>query len=113
MHEMSIVMSVLESARAQEHGPRVTKIGLRIGEWSGVDLESIRFCFDSLVAGENDPPILEIESVPRKNRCGECGCLFEVKDFEIACPQCGDSPTTPVSGDELDIAFFELEEVGV
>lgn len=113
MHEMSIATSVLEAAR-EEQGrhpeSRVTRIGLRIGEWSGVDQESLRFCFDALVSSEKFPPSLEIEYLARRNRCGQCGELFRLKDFEIACPACGFSPTEPVSGDEMDIAYLELEE---
>ena len=113
MHEMSIVSSVLETARVEQRshpGSRVSKIALRIGEWSGVDPESIRFCFDALVWREIHPPQLEIEFLPRQNRCGKCSTLFHLKNFEIACPACGSSPTQPVSGDEMDIAWLELEE---
>ena len=113
MHEMSIVMSVLDTVQdeVRKHpGSRATKIGLRIGEWSGVDQESLRFCFDSLVCSEAKPPALEIEYLPRRNRCAACGEVFRLKDFEIVCPRCGNSPTDPVSGDEMDIAFVELEE---
>lgn len=112
MHEMSIVISVLETAQqeAQKHpDSRVTRIGLRIGEWSGVDRDSLRFCFDALVASETNPPLLEIEYRPRQNRCDRCGQRFTLNGFEIACPACRFSPTTPVSGDELDIAYLELE----
>jgi len=113
MHEMSIVTSVLDTARdeaAKHAGSRVSKIGLRIGEWSGVDRESIRFCFDALVSSDPRPPVLEIQFLPRQNLCTRCGELFLVKDFEIGCPACGFTPTKPVSGDEMDIAFLELEE---
>ncbi len=113
MHEMSIVSSVLDAAREEQRrhpASRVTKIGLRIGEWSGVDRDSIRFCFDALVSSEIHPPELEIEYLPRQNRCPGCRETFRLKEFEIACPACGVSPTEPVSGDEMDIAYLELEE---
>jgi hydrogenase nickel incorporation protein HypA/HybF len=113
MHEMSIVTSVLATARREQlnrPGSRLMKIGLRIGEWSGVDPESVRFCFDALVSSESNPPQLDIEWRPRQNRCGKCGELFQLQNFEIACPVCGFSPTEPVSGDEMDIAYLELEE---
>ena len=62
---MSIATSVLEAveAEAQKHGGgRVLKIGLRIGEWSGVDPESLRFCFDALAAdSEEAAPAIEID----------------------------------------------------
>jgi len=114
MHEMSIATSVLEAveAEAERHGGgRVLKIGLRIGEWSGVDPEALRFCFDALVADrETTPPALEIDFRPRQNRCPSCGTVFALKDFEIQCPNCSAAVTEPVSGNELEVAFIELEE---
>ncbi len=112
---MSIATSVLEAvdAEAERHGAgRVLKIGLRIGEWSGVDPEALRFCFDVLVADRDTtpPPVLEIDFLPRQNRCPSCGTVFALKDFEIQCPQCGTAVTEPVSGNELEVAFIELEE---
>ena len=114
MHEMGIASSVLDAAHkeaAKHPGARVLKVGLRIGEWAGVDPESLRFCFDALVRGDgNLPPSLEIEFLVRKNRCPVCGNVFAIERFEIECPQCGAEVTEPVSGDELEVAFVELEE---
>jgi hydrogenase nickel incorporation protein HypA/HybF len=113
MHEMGIANSVLEAAHqeaAKRPGTRVLKVGLRIGEWAGVDPESLRFCFEALVRGDNEPPSLEIEFLARKNRCPECGNVFALERFQIECPQCGAEVTEPVSGDELELAFVELEE---
>lgn len=68
MHEMSIASSVLEAVRAQaleRAAAHVTKVGLRIGEWSGVDTESLRFCFDALVKDSDLAPLaLEIDYLP-------------------------------------------------
>lgn len=113
MHEMSIATSVLEAVEAEavKHGGRVMKIGLRIGEWSGVDPESLRFCFDALAATSEKPaPAIEIDYLPRQNKCPSCGTVFPLKEFEIQCPQCGAEVTDPVSGNELEVAFIELEE---
>ena len=114
MHEMGIATSVLEAAQRearQRPGSRVCKVGVRIGEWSGVDPESLRFCFDSLLAGSDPtPPALDIEFLPRQNRCAACGTVFALTDFEIQCPHCGEPVTAPVSGNELELAYVELEE---
>ncbi len=51
MHEMGIASSILEAVQAEsERHPssRVLKVALRIGEYAGVDTESLRFCFDAL-----------------------------------------------------------------
>jgi hydrogenase nickel incorporation protein HypA/HybF len=52
MHEMGIANSVIEAVRAEaarRPGARITKVGIRIGEFAGVDRESLTFCFDVLV----------------------------------------------------------------
>jgi Zn finger protein HypA/HybF involved in hydrogenase expression len=63
MHEMGIASSVLEAVHKELHrypGQRAVKIVLRIGEYAGVDPESLRFCFDSIVKG-SDYERLELE----------------------------------------------------
>ena len=114
MHEMGIATSILDAARKEavkRPGARVLKVGLRVGEWSGVDPESLRFCFDALAKEDGErAPELEIEFLPRKNRCPMCGNVFALEKFEIECPRCGAEVTEPVSGDELELAFVELEE---
>ena len=68
MHEMSMASSVLEAVRVEARkygGAHVSKVGLRIGEWSGVDTESLRFCFEALVTGSDFEPLaLEIDFCP-------------------------------------------------
>ena len=65
MHELGIASSILDAVRAQSArspGARVRKVGVRIGEYSGVDTESLRFCFEALVKqDELEPLALDIE----------------------------------------------------
>ena len=51
MHELSIASTILERAKVASErngGARVTKIGLRIGEISGVDLDALTFGIEAL-----------------------------------------------------------------
>ena len=68
MHEMGIAGSVIDAVRreAPKHpGARVTKVGLRLGEWAGVDTESLRFCLEALTKGTDlDPLGVEIDWRP-------------------------------------------------
>jgi hydrogenase nickel incorporation protein HypA/HybF len=65
MHEMGIAGSVLEAVHQElqkypQH--RATKVALRIGEFAGVDPDSLQFCFEALVKDtELEPLELEIE----------------------------------------------------
>lgn len=68
MHEMGIAGSILDAVQkeaALRPGMHVAKVGVRLGALSGVDTESLRFCFDALVLGtELEPLELAIESCP-------------------------------------------------
>jgi hydrogenase nickel incorporation protein HypA/HybF len=113
VHELgiaqSIFVSVLEEAQAHGGG-RVTRIGLRIGEMSGVNAEALRFSFQVTVQNtELAEAVLDIEDVPLSFRCRRCEHEFAVVNYEAACPACGSTDTQAVRGDELQISYLELE----
>ena len=114
MHELSIAQSVLEAVRAEagrRPGSRVCKVGLRVGELAGLDPEALRFGLEVLVRGTDLEALqLEIEYCPRRQRCPQCGNEFTVRDYEITCPGCGAARTECIGGDELEIAYLEIEE---
>ena len=63
MHEMGIASSILEAAGAEARrypGHRAAKVGVLIGEFAGVDTESLRFCFEVLTKSEPVPLELDI-----------------------------------------------------
>jgi len=87
MHELAIASSILDAVRtesARYAGARVHKVGVRIGEYSGVASESLRFCFDALVKDSGLEPL--------------------ALDIELC--RAGDG----VRGDELDLSYLEIEE---
>jgi hydrogenase nickel incorporation protein HypA/HybF len=65
MHEMGIASSILEAVQKEltrYPGCRASKVGVRIGEFAGVDGESLRFCFEAIVKGSPVEPLeLSIE----------------------------------------------------
>lgn len=113
MHELSIANSVLEAVRTEVQrrpGARLVKVGLRVGELAGVDPEALSFSFQAITHGtEFEHATLEIEARPRRHRCPKCGVEFNVQDYNTACPDCGASRTECISGDELELAYLELE----
>jgi hydrogenase nickel incorporation protein HypA/HybF len=114
MHEIGIAESVLDAVRAEAQrlaGSHVYKVAVRVGEWSGVSPDSLSFCFESLVKGtEMEPLTLEIEYCPARRQCRKCGCSFPVKTESLPCPQCGGMDTVLAGGEELDIAYLEVED---
>jgi hydrogenase nickel incorporation protein HypA/HybF len=114
MHELSIATAILERAQAvseQNGGARVTKIGLRIGEISGVEADALTFGIEAL---RKDTPlhgaVLEVEICKRKQRCSACADEFEPESFLAICPTCHGDQSECIAGKELDVMFFELED---
>lgn len=114
MHELSIAQSVLESvgAEAARHpGATPSKVGLKIGELAAVDPDALRFGFEVLAREEGLEGLqLEIELCPRRHRCLDCGTEFIVKNFDFRCPQCQSTRNECISGDQIEVAYLELEE---
>jgi hydrogenase nickel incorporation protein HypA/HybF len=110
---MSIAESVLDAVRAESArlGARVTAVGVRIGELSGIEPDSLQFCFDAIVQDSGLAPLaLHLERVPRSNTCRACGSAFPVVDYNFTCTACGSTDTAPSGGDELTLAYVEVED---
>lgn len=114
MHELSIASALLDTVRAEAEarpGLRVRVVGMRVGELSGVDGDALEFCFETLVAGT---PLagaaLRIDRCPRRQRCRACTHEFVVTAYRTECPACGSEGTDCVGGQELDLAWLEMEE---
>ncbi|MGD0129119.1 MAG: hydrogenase maturation nickel metallochaperone HypA [Terriglobia bacterium] len=114
MHELSIANSILEAVRKERerlNGSRITKVGVRIGELAGVDPDALNFGFEVLVKDtEFEPLALAIEFVARRHECSRCGRAFTVVEYKVNCPACGSTDTRCIGGDELDLAYLEVEE---
>jgi Zn finger protein HypA/HybF involved in hydrogenase expression len=57
MHEMGVANSILEAVEKELDrypGRYATKVAVRIGEYAGVDPESLKFCFEALVKGTGE-----------------------------------------------------------
>ena len=116
MHEMGIANSVLDAVRAEMSrypGSYPCKVGIRIGEMAAIDQDALRFCFEAMIL-ETDMASLElaIEFCPRRHHCLECENEFVVHDYDSSCPQCKSLATKCISGDELGLAYLEVEEYG-
>jgi hydrogenase nickel incorporation protein HypA/HybF len=114
MHEMGIANSVIDAVRVEARkypGSRPRKVGVRIGELTAIDASALQFCFEALVR-ETDLELLElaIEICPRRHRCLNCAADFDIKEYEFHCPQCGESHSECISGDELQLAYLEMDE---
>lgn len=114
MHEIGIADSILEAVKmeaSRRPGCAPTKVAVRIGELAGVDPDALRFCFQALTTGtELGSFQLEIEYCPPRYLCTSCSFEFSASGFDSCCPQCGTQSTRCIGGDQLELAYLELEE---
>ncbi|MGH9679769.1 MAG: hydrogenase maturation nickel metallochaperone HypA [Candidatus Acidiferrales bacterium] len=111
---MGIANSVLESVRTEARrfpGRHIAKVGVRIGELAGVDPDAMRFCFEALVQGtELEPLALDVDYRPRRHECLGCGEFFSPGLEDPACPRCRGIDSRFLEGDELELAYLEVED---
>jgi hydrogenase nickel incorporation protein HypA/HybF len=114
MHELGIANSILDAARVEagfRPGMKLTKIVIRVGDLAGLDPDSLSFCIEALVKETDlESVVLEVERRAQRHRCPRCGEEFVVLNYDPACPLCGETMTTFISGDELELAYLEMEE---
>ena len=114
MHELGIAASILdcvEKEALRHPGVHISKVGVKVGELSGVDQDALQFGFEVLVKDTPFEPLaLAVEYVPRVQRCSKCEYEFRMTEFDPRCPLCADFVTQCVSGEELDIAYMEVDE---
>jgi hydrogenase nickel incorporation protein HypA/HybF len=112
MHEVGIMQRVFEIAfvhLGQEKATRIRRLRLRVGGLSGVIPEALQFAFDAL---KKDTPAaeasLEVDYVPVRLVCLQCGLDFGADDSTDLCPTCGSPHATVQQGRELDVVSLEV-----
>lgn len=113
MHEMSLMMGVMDAVMAtasQAGATRVRSITLQIGVMSEVIEDALRFSFEALSEGTVcADAALRIEAVEPSSVCLECGASFSHDRFHRTCPACGSVSTKLVTGREMRIASIEVD----
>lgn len=110
MHELSITRNVVAIVTEQAAGRRVTRVRLEIGRLTAILPEAIRFCFDVCAQGTPvEGAILEIDEIPGRGCCAECGRQMELAVPLGRCPACGAAALRLVAGEEMRIKEMEVE----
>lgn len=114
MHELSIAQSIFDAIQveATRHPlARAKKVAVRIGELTAVDPDALKFAFEIMTRDTDLERVeLEVEVCPRRQRCGLCGAEFDVVGYELNCPKCGEQRTQCIGGDELELAYVDMDE---
>ena len=112
MHELSIVMSIVDSAReqvAKHSASRVESIGLEIGTLAGIEPDALEFAWeaaipDTVLSGAER----HIHYVQARAKCAGCGHEFDIQQIFEPCPLCGEYFNDLLQGKELKIKTMTL-----
>jgi hydrogenase nickel incorporation protein HypA/HybF len=115
MHELSIVMGIIEIAEeavASKPDYAVKSIELEIGTMAGVIPEALDMAWESAIKDT----FLEfaerkISWVKAEARCSDCGKDFDIKVLYDACPHCGSFYSDVLKGKELRVKALEIEQM--
>jgi hydrogenase nickel incorporation protein HypA/HybF len=113
VHELAVCQGMLRQVMdivRQEQARIVTRILVRIGPLSGVEPQLLAQAFPIASAGTPAAgAVLELESLPVRVRCEQCGAESDTSPNRLLCGTCGDYHTRLLSGDELLLVRVELE----
>ena len=107
MHELSIVMSIVDIAEQYATGAEATvvnEIELEIGTLSGIDLGALEFAWNQGVKQtvlENAKRI--IHRPEGQAACLDCGIHFPISHYADSCPGCGSHLLHIFQGKELKV----------
>jgi len=112
MHELSLVMGIIELAEqeaAERGAPIVEEIVLNIGELSGVEMSSFDFAWDQAVKNTIlDGTKRIINRIPGKGICLDCQTEFALHQYYDPCPNCGEHLIQVISGKEMKVKTLTL-----
>lgn len=106
MHELGIVVRVIDMAEkaAEENAvTKVTRLDLEVGEVSTVVPEYFRDCFEwakKKTAHMQDCE-LNLIVIEGKSWCQDCRRTFRTTEYGKACPVCGGTDTYLISGNDV------------
>jgi hydrogenase nickel incorporation protein HypA/HybF len=113
MHEIRIAedlsVIVLDAAR-KENLSKVTKVNISFGQMVQIVPDIFEFAFKETVRNSiAQDAETDIEIIPVKMKCKNCGSDFQVKENLFACNECNSTDLEIIQGKELFIKSIEGE----
>jgi hydrogenase nickel incorporation protein HypA/HybF len=121
MHEMAIaqgIMKIAEAAARENSAEKIIGVKVEIGQMTGIDPDSLTFCFSALGKAQDDidasEAVLTLEILPFSAECQNCrnGIKFSKdtkRPYRFFCPHCGSPKINIVSGKELKVVHIDIE----
>ena len=115
MHEFSLAEDLLKVAREESLKAgivRLDKIFVRVGDLSGISVDSLEFAFGFLREEDNltKTTDLVVERTPGKGRCTSCGRAVDLERLFLYCPHCSTPTIEIVEGRDFIVVSLEGED---
>ena len=114
MHELSLanaLLELIESQLAERGFERVNSFSLSCGRLAGVEESCLRTAIEQLVLGH--PAVanrFEIDWLPVRTSCFDCGLEIEAQAYRGACPGCGSYKVLLTGGtEELKLTEMDVD----
>ena len=113
MHEFSIVQSLLaqcEEQALQNNATKITKVVVKIGILSGVEIELLKSAFETFkekTVCDDAEFIAHLQPVVVK--CNECDRENTLEKFEYICPSCKSPDLQVLDGEDMYLMSLEME----
>ncbi len=113
MHEMSLVISILDIAEAQAreaNAQAINRVNIEVGALAGVENEALQFCFaaarrDTMAAAGE----LVIEVIAGRGTCRHCGQDGPASELMALCVACDEGTLEIFQGRELRVSSLNVD----
>jgi len=116
MHELGIagdLFKIVKKKSEQSDLKKVTKIRIKVGAASGIDMEFLQHSFNDHIFPGTIAQGAELELIPEpvQAQCNNCGRNIDAQghEFSRGCPFCGSSYIEIITGKEVYIESIEGE----
>jgi hydrogenase nickel incorporation protein HypA/HybF len=107
MHELSIVMGIIEIAEqqiSQEQASVIDEIEMDIGCLSTIEMNAFEFAWSQGVKQTIlEGTVKKINRIKGKAQCVDCDAIFNIENLYDACPECGQHLLNILEGKELRV----------
>lgn len=107
MHELSVVMGIIEIAEQQARAANadvIEEIELDIGTLSGIEIAALDFAWNQAVKQTMlHHTVKKINSISALAKCMDCDAEFVIEKYYDACPFCGEHLLDIIKGKELRV----------
>ena len=107
MHELSVVMGIIEIAERQAmtaNAAVIDEIELDIGMLSGLEMGALDFAWNQAVKQTMlQGAFRKINRITALAKCMDCDAEFAIEKYDDACPVCGQHLIDIIKGKELRV----------